>query len=138
MNGTVRLKKKIPRTIMNAELQNKHKEKRNLKKRILETSLQPKRYLTNIIYTALLHQINKTIKSKIKAVSACHLKKLEKSRLHQNNVSPRKYNLVYLKHTICIISTYVINTCVIISTNTRRNKSVVIWFRSPHTIKHRP
>ena len=38
MNGTVRLKKKIPRTIMNAELQNKHKEKRNLKKRILETS----------------------------------------------------------------------------------------------------
>ena len=31
-HGTLQLKKKITRTIMNAELQNKDKEKRNLKK----------------------------------------------------------------------------------------------------------
>ena len=45
----MRLKKKIARTIMNAELQNKHEEKRNLKKQILETSSQLKRCLTNIV-----------------------------------------------------------------------------------------
>ena len=84
----------------------KHKDKRNLKKQILETSSQLKRCLTNIIYITLLNQINKAIKSKIKAVSAHHLKKLEKLCLRQNNVSPTKNNLVYLKHTICNMSSY--------------------------------
>ena len=51
---------------MNAELQNKPKEKRNLKKQIPETSPQLKRCLTNIIYITLLHQIDQAIKSKIK------------------------------------------------------------------------
>ena len=73
----------------------KHKEKRNLKKQILKTSSQLKRCLTNIIYITLLHQINKAINSEIKAVSACHLRKLEKLRLCQNNVSPRK-NKTYI------------------------------------------
>ena len=91
---------------MNAERQNKHKEKHNLNKQILGTSSQLKRCLTSIIYIALLHQINKAIKSKIKAVSARHLKKLKNLRLRQNNVSPRKNNLVYLKHTICNMSSY--------------------------------
>ena len=94
-NGTMRLKKKIARAIMNVELQKKHKEKRNLKKQILETSSQLKRCLTNIIYITMLHQINKAINSKIKAVSACQLRKLEKLRLCQNNVSPRK-NKTYI------------------------------------------
>ena len=66
----------------------------------LETSAQFKRCLTNIIYITLLHQINKAIKSKIKAVSARQIKKLNRLRLRQNNVPPRKNNLVYLKHTI--------------------------------------
>ena len=51
---------------MNAEPQNKHKKQRNFKKQILETSLQLKGCLSNIIYITLLHQINKAIKSKIK------------------------------------------------------------------------
>ena len=105
-HGTMRLKKKITRTIMNAELQNKHKEKRNLKKQILETSSQLIRCLTNIIYITLLHQINKAIKSQIEAVSACHLKKLEKLGLCKNNVSPSNNSLVCLKHTICNMSSY--------------------------------
>ena len=91
---------------MNMDLQNKHKEKRNLKKGILETSSQLKRCLTSIIYITLLHQINKAIKGEIKTVSARHLKKLEKLHLRQNNVSPRKNNLIYLKHTICNMSSY--------------------------------
>ena len=91
---------------MNVELRNKHKHKHDLKKQILGTSSQLKRCLTNIIYIPLLHQINKAIKSKIKAVSARHRKKLKKLRLRQNNVSPRKNNLVYLKHTICNMSSY--------------------------------
>ena len=70
----MRLKKKIARTIMNAELQNKHKEQRNLKKQISETSSQLKRCLSNIIYVTILYQICKGIKSKIKAVSARYLR----------------------------------------------------------------
>ena len=77
----MRLKKKIARTIMNAELQNKQKEQRNLKNQTLETSSQLKRCLTNIIYVTILHQLNKAIKSKIKAVSASNPKKLEKLRV---------------------------------------------------------
>ena len=102
----MRLKQKITRIIMNAELQNKHKEKRNLKKQILEISSQLIRCLTNIIYITLLHQINKAIKSQIEAVSACHLKKLEKLRLCKNNVSPSNNSLVYLKYTISNMSSY--------------------------------
>ena len=62
--------------------------------------------LSNIIYITILHQISKAIKSKIKVVSACRLKKLEKLHLRQNNVSPRKNNLVYLIHAICNMSSY--------------------------------
>ena len=76
----MRLKKKIAKTV-NAELQNKQKEQRNLKNQTLETSSQLKRCLTNIIYITILHQINKAIKSKIKAVSASNPKKLEKLRV---------------------------------------------------------
>ena len=74
----MRLKKKIARTIMSAELQNKQKEQHNLKNQILETSSQLKRCLTNIIYITILHQVNKAIKSKIKAASARKPKKLKK------------------------------------------------------------
>ena len=77
----MRLKKKIARTIMSAELQNKQKEQHNLKNQILETSSQLKRCLTNIIYITILHQVNKAIKSKIKAASACKPKKLEQLRV---------------------------------------------------------
>ena len=54
------------------------KEQHNLKNQILETSSQLKRCLTNIIYITILHQVNKAIKSKIKAASARKPKKLEK------------------------------------------------------------
>ena len=91
---------------MNAELQNKHEEKRNMKKQILEASSQLKRCLTNIVQITLLYQINKAIKTKIKAISARHVKKLEMLRLRQNNVSPRKNNLVNLKHATCNMSSY--------------------------------
>ena len=58
LNIKMWLKKKIARTIMNAELQNKHKEKGNLKKQILETSSQLKRCLNNVIYITLLTTSN--------------------------------------------------------------------------------
>ena len=95
-HGTMQLKKKIVGTIITM----------NLKKQILETSSQLKMCLSNIIYITVLHQISKAIKSKIEAVSVRRLKKLEKLCLLQNNVSPRKNNLVYLIHTISNMSSY--------------------------------
>ena len=46
--GTIRLKKKISHIIMDAELRNKHIEKRKLKKKILEVTGNLKRKVTVI------------------------------------------------------------------------------------------
>ena len=76
----IRLKKKIARIIMDAELQNKHTEKRKLKKKFLEVTGKLRRKVTVIIYSTILHQINKAIKSKEKAISTRHTKKMNKLR----------------------------------------------------------
>ena len=105
--GTIRLKKKITRTIMDAELQNKHTEKRKLKKKVLEVTSNLRRKVTVIIYSTILHQINKTIKSKEKAISVRHTKKINKLRLRQQQIRPtNNHSTTYLKHTVCNMSSY--------------------------------
>ena len=49
---------------MDAELQSKHTEKRKLKKKILEVTGRVRKKVTVIIYSTILHQINKAINSK--------------------------------------------------------------------------
>ena len=49
-HGTIRLKKKIARIIMDAVLQNKHTEKRKLKTKSLEVTGKLRRKVTVIIY----------------------------------------------------------------------------------------
>ena len=77
---TTQLKKKIACIIMDADLQNKHTEKRKLKQKFLEVTGKLRRKVTIIIYSTILHQINKAIKSKGKAISTRHTKKMNKLR----------------------------------------------------------
>ena len=106
-HGTTRLKKKIARIIMDAELQNKHTEKRKLKKKILEETGKLRRKVTVIIYGTILHQINKAIKTKEKAISTRHTKKINKLRQWQQQIiSAQNHSTTYLKHTVCNMSCY--------------------------------
>ena len=104
---TIRLKKKIPLIIMDAELQNKHTEKRKLKKKILEVTGKLKKKVRVIIYSTILHQINKAIKSKEKAISTRHTNKINKLRQLQQQIrSTQNHTTTYLKHTVCNMSSY--------------------------------
>ena len=103
----IRLKKKIARIIMDAELQNKHTEKRKLKKKFLEVTGKLRRKVTVIIYSTILHQINKAIKSKEKAISTRHTKKINKLCRRQQQIrSAQNQSTTYLKHTVCNMSSY--------------------------------
>ena len=78
---------------MDAELQNKHTEKRKLKKKFLEVTGKLRRKVTVIIYSTILHQINKAIKSKEKAISTRHTKKINKLVSGSNRLDRRKTTL---------------------------------------------
>ena len=74
--GSYKLKCKISKLIMQTELENKHHEKRKLRKEISSTGMKLKSTLGLILFNALLHQLNIAIKSRQKSVIYRHQKKL--------------------------------------------------------------
>ena len=56
-NGTFKRKRKVARLVMETELQNKYREKRNLQKDIRSINIFLSRSLLVIIYNGLLHQV---------------------------------------------------------------------------------
>ena len=58
---------KISKLIMQTELDNKHHEKRKLRKEIRSTGIKLKSTLDLILFNALLHQLNVAIKSSQKS-----------------------------------------------------------------------
>ena len=66
--------------IMESEMENKHDEKKKLKKEIVTISNQLKGVLGLILYNALVHKIELTVKSSFKSISFRHQKKLLKFR----------------------------------------------------------
>ena len=100
-NGTYKLKRKIARLVMETELQNKHREKRKLRKNIRSINVLLSTSLSVIVYNALLHQINIAVKSRIKVIKLRHGKKLHNLKLKQETttyVDERKR--YYIKHTV--------------------------------------
>ena len=69
---------------MENELERKNQEKRKLRKEIRSISIQLKSSLTVLIYSALLRKISDIIRSKQKAVSMRHEKKLINLRKWQH------------------------------------------------------
>ena len=73
------LKKQIARKIMESELQQKHIEKRKIKKKILEM-LKLKNNVASIIYRTVFHQIDKIIKSQRRSILTRHGKNVGYSK----------------------------------------------------------
>ena len=109
-NGTYKLKRKIARLVMKTELQNKHREKRKLRKNIRSINVLLSTSLSVIVYNALLHQINIAVKSRIKVIKFRHGKKLHNLKLKQettNYADERKRS--YIKHIVHNFSSYVLS-----------------------------
>ena len=109
-NDTYKLKRKIARLVMEPELQNKHREKRKLRKDIRSISVLLSTSLSVIVHNALLHQINIAVKIWIKAIKLRHGKKLHNLKLKQETT---KYangsKQSYIKHTVHNFSSYVMS-----------------------------
>ena len=61
---------------MESEMENKHHEKKKLKKDIVLISKQLKIGLSVLLYNALLHQVNIAVRSCYKVISTRHQKKI--------------------------------------------------------------
>ena len=77
-SGSFKLKCKISKLIMQTELENKHHEKRKLRKDIRSLGIRLKSTLGLILFNALLHQLNIAIKSRKKSVIYRHQKKFSR------------------------------------------------------------
>ena len=73
---------------METEMQNKHFEKKKIKKEMKRIGIQFKHSLGLILYKALIDQINKVVNSRLKVISLHHNNKLIRLREQQNK--PRK------------------------------------------------
>ena len=71
-HGTQKLKMKIARAVMETEIQNKHDQKRKIKKQIWYIKFQLKSSLTLILHNTLLHRINVAVKSRVKTIATRH------------------------------------------------------------------
>ena len=74
-NGTDKVKRKIAPLVMETELKNKHREKRKLRKDIRGINGLLSTSLSVIAYNALFHQINITVKSRVKVIKLRYGKK---------------------------------------------------------------
>ena len=104
-SGSYKLKRKIARLIMNTELQNKHIQKQKLKKEIKKICTELKRTVSLIILNTYFHQINITLKSKLKKITKRHDTKLINLRRQQHE-STFGITTTYVKNTLHNFSSY--------------------------------
>ena len=89
-SGNWKLHLRIARIIMETEILNKHREKRNLKQETASISIQLKSMLGLLLYSTLIRKINDVIKSRYKAIKSSHEKKFQKfwtAQKRENNIS---------------------------------------------------
>ena len=88
-SGTARLKKEIAKLVMEAELQNEHIERKKTKKELRSISVNL-RTTDLILFDAIIEKTNVPVKSRIKAITYRHEKKLNNLRkLQQNYVNTK-------------------------------------------------
>ena len=85
-HNNYKLKLHIARSVMKAEMQKKHFERKKLKKKIKRIGIQLKHPLG--LYNRVIYQINKAVNSRLKVISLRHNNKLIRLREQQNK--PRK------------------------------------------------
>ena len=120
-----KLRKKIDTLIMETEIQNKHLERRKLRKQIRKIRTTLKRGLNLIILNTVFHQLNLALKSKFKAVTSRHQKKLSNLRKKQKTKTMESKNH-HIKNTVQNFSLYKLlteeNTALI---PTRLNNNII-------------
>ena len=108
-NASFKLKWKIATLIMKTEMQNKHSEKRKLKKELKQICNTLKRSLNLVILNAVFHQLNIALKSKFKVIANCHQKKLTNLQ-KQHERKTDKSTTTYIKNTVHNFSSYQLTT----------------------------
>ena len=108
-NASFKLKWKIATLIMETEMQNKHSEKRKLKKELKQIRHILKRSLNLVILNAVLHQLNIALKSKFKVITNRHQKKLTNLRKQQERKTDKSM-VTYIKNTVHNFSSYRLTT----------------------------
>ena len=83
-SGNTKLHKRIARIVMETELQNKHQQKKKIKKEISSINFQLKNILGLYLYHVMFHHINIAVKSRWKSIRMRHEKKLVKFWQKQN------------------------------------------------------
>ena len=105
-NGKHKLKSKIARLIMETELQSKHIQKKKIKNELRSVNITLKSQLSVIFYNCLIHQINITSKTKLKAIAKRHLKKLDQFRRRTSTPINEKVTFSHIRNTKHNFSNY--------------------------------
>ena len=95
---------------MEAEIQNKHLETQKLRKEIFKTAVKLRPSISFILDSTLLYQINIAVKSKVRAISFRHKKKMKNLKNKQQQKQLKDdHPLRYIKHIVCNILSYVLS-----------------------------
>ena len=101
-----KLKLRIAKIVMEAELQNKHRQKKKLKKEIKQIGVELNSVLGIILYSSLIYQINRAVSSRRVAKSVRHKTKIEKFRGRQHKQEQPYAEMKFNKHILHNYSTY--------------------------------
>ena len=104
-----KLRKKIATLIVEAEIQNKHSEKRKLRKEIRKIRLTLKTGLDLIVLNTVFHQLNVALKTKFKVATSRHQSKLSNLR-KQQKAKTIESKTHYIKNTVHSFSSYQLST----------------------------
>ena len=102
-SGTVWPKKKIAKLVMEAELQNKHVERKKTKTGLRSISLGL------ILFNAIIKKTNVAVKSRIKTITYRHEKKLNNLRKLQQNYVYTKTKQHHVRQIIYTFTSYVLS-----------------------------
>ena len=91
---------------METELQSKHNEKKKIKNELRSVNITLKSSLSVIFYNCLIHQINIASKSKLKAITKRHLRKLDKFRRKTSTPINEKVTFSHIRNTVHNFSNY--------------------------------
>ena len=94
---------------MQAEVQQKHREKSKVKKEIRSIDISLRTSFNVIFYNCIIHQINIATKSKFKVLSKRHLKKLYQFRKRKAVMGNETKLSTYIKHTVHSFSSYALS-----------------------------
>ena len=74
-------------------------------KDIFKTTVKLRSSISFIFYSTLLYQVNIEVKSKFRAISFHHKKKMKNLKNKQQHKQLKDYHpLIYIKHTVCNMS----------------------------------